>query len=121
MIRAVALILLVPAVAMAHPGGLDEDGGHRCLTNCERYGLEAGEYHYHRLPEFHPPAGTPKPIPQGLPDPGRSVPPAPPDPDRNLWPGVFYLLGFWIAIRIYQRIDGRPLTVRRFLGKILFR
>jgi len=35
----------------AHPGRTDEDGGHTCYTNCEKYGLEYGEYHYHDEPE----------------------------------------------------------------------
>ncbi|WP_413789232.1 YHYH domain-containing protein [Bacillus yunxiaonensis] len=31
----------------ASPGGLDANGGHTCHTNCAKYGLETGEYHYH--------------------------------------------------------------------------
>ncbi|MGG2094965.1 YHYH domain-containing protein [Bacillus sp. S13(2024)] len=31
----------------ASPGGLDANGGHHCYTNCAKYGLETGEYHYH--------------------------------------------------------------------------
>ncbi|PGE83953.1 hypothetical protein COM55_18460 [Bacillus pseudomycoides] len=33
--------------AYASPGGLDKNGGHTCRTNCGKYGLETGEYHYH--------------------------------------------------------------------------
>ena len=31
----------------AHPGRTDSSGGHTCRTNCESWGLEYGEYHYH--------------------------------------------------------------------------
>lgn len=31
----------------AHPGNTDSDGGHTCYTNCGKWGLEYGEYHYH--------------------------------------------------------------------------
>ncbi|WP_197254277.1 copper amine oxidase N-terminal domain-containing protein [Paenibacillus dendritiformis] len=33
--------------AIAHPGRTDKYGGHTCRTNCEKWGLEYGEYHYH--------------------------------------------------------------------------
>lgn len=33
--------------AYAHPGGTDSSGGHTCRTNCEDWGLQYGEYHYH--------------------------------------------------------------------------
>ncbi|WP_088032004.1 YHYH domain-containing protein [Evansella clarkii] len=32
---------------LAHPGRTDANGGHTCRTNCERWGLEYGEYHKH--------------------------------------------------------------------------
>ncbi|MCM3144050.1 YHYH domain-containing protein [Brevibacillus sp. MER 51] len=31
----------------AHPGRTDANGGHTCRTNCEKWGLQYGEYHYH--------------------------------------------------------------------------
>ncbi|MFD4708042.1 YHYH domain-containing protein [Gottfriedia sp. NPDC058432] len=31
----------------ASPGRTDANCGHRCYTNCEKYGLKYGEYHYH--------------------------------------------------------------------------
>nr|DAR49035.1 MAG TPA: Big defensin [Caudoviricetes sp.] len=31
----------------AHPGKTDGDGCHTCRTNCEKWGLEYGEYHCH--------------------------------------------------------------------------
>lgn len=31
----------------AHPGNTDADGCHTCRTNCEKWGLEYGEYHCH--------------------------------------------------------------------------
>lgn len=33
--------------AIAHPGRTDANGGHTCRTNCEKWGLKDGEYHYH--------------------------------------------------------------------------
>ncbi|ETT45686.1 putative S-layer protein [Paenibacillus sp. FSL R7-269] len=46
MIMSVLLILL-PVIANAHPGRTDSDGGHYCRTNCAKWGLKNGEYHYH--------------------------------------------------------------------------
>ncbi len=43
--------LFTQEVTYAHPGNTDEDGGHTCYTNCEDWGLEYGEYHYHDEPE----------------------------------------------------------------------
>lgn len=31
----------------AHPGRTDANGGHTCRTNCEKWGLQYGQYHYH--------------------------------------------------------------------------
>lgn len=31
----------------SHPGNTDSGGGHTCWTNCEKWGLEYGEYHFH--------------------------------------------------------------------------
>ncbi|QTL49971.1 hypothetical protein [Priestia aryabhattai] len=39
--------LFTQEVTFAHPGGTDADGGHYCHTDCEKYGLEYEEYHYH--------------------------------------------------------------------------
>lgn len=33
--------------ASAHPGRTDSNGGHTCRTNCAKWGLQTGEYHYH--------------------------------------------------------------------------
>lgn len=41
------LLLLVPTLTSAHPGRTDANGGHTCKTNCSKWGLETGEYHYH--------------------------------------------------------------------------
>lgn len=38
---------LMPEEVLAHPGRTDANGGHTCRTNCEKWGLEYGEYHYH--------------------------------------------------------------------------
>ena len=44
---AALIAALAPAAASAHPGGQDAAGGHRCYTDCARYGLTQGEYHTH--------------------------------------------------------------------------
>lgn len=41
------LFLLSGTLASAHPGRTDARGGHTCWTNCSRWGLEYGQYHYH--------------------------------------------------------------------------
>lgn len=40
-------LLLFSSASYAHPGRTDSNGGHTCRTNCEKWGLEYGEYHYH--------------------------------------------------------------------------
>ena len=42
--------LLIAGLAWGHPGRLDENGGHTCWKDCEKYGLKTGEYHYHKTP-----------------------------------------------------------------------
>lgn len=39
--------LVFSSQAYAHPGRTKADGGHTCKTNCEKWGLSKGEYHYH--------------------------------------------------------------------------
>lgn len=41
------MFVLSSTVASAHPGRTDAKGGHTCRTNCAKWGLEQGEYHYH--------------------------------------------------------------------------
>ena len=41
------LLLSSTSSVLAHPGRTDANGGHTCWTNCARWGLEYGEYHYH--------------------------------------------------------------------------
>ena len=41
------ILATLSATANAHPGRTDSSGGHTCRTNCESYGLDYGEYHYH--------------------------------------------------------------------------
>jgi hypothetical protein len=41
------ILLLSPTGTSAHPGNTDANGGHYCWTNCEDWGLNYGEYHYH--------------------------------------------------------------------------
>ena len=35
------------SIASAHPGRTDKNGGHTCKTNCAKWGLKNGQYHYH--------------------------------------------------------------------------
>ncbi|MDP3726184.1 MAG: YHYH domain-containing protein [bacterium] len=46
-ILAFLIALIVPQVALAHPGRTDKKGGHTCKTNCSKWGLKYGQYHYH--------------------------------------------------------------------------
>ncbi|MEY9977159.1 YHYH domain-containing protein [Lysinibacillus sp. RC79] len=46
-ILACCFLLLLPYTASAHPGRTDSNGGHTCRTNCAKWGLKNGEYHYH--------------------------------------------------------------------------
>ncbi|QDX93721.1 YHYH domain-containing protein [Brevibacillus laterosporus] len=51
--KALLFLLFVTMLAIpfqqtsAHPGRTDKNGGHTCRTNCEKWGLSYGEYHYH--------------------------------------------------------------------------
>ena len=49
MLVVLSLVLVIFNVSevMAHPGRTDSNGGHTCRTNCEKWGYEYGEYHYH--------------------------------------------------------------------------
>ena len=39
----------------------DANGGHTCRTNCEKWGLQYGEYHYHNKPASSSGATSPAP------------------------------------------------------------
>ncbi|EEL72478.1 hypothetical protein bcere0026_5820 [Bacillus mycoides] len=54
-------LLVAPISAYAHPGRTDANGGHTCRTNCEKWGLQYGEYHYHNKPASS--GGTTSPAP----------------------------------------------------------
>lgn len=41
------ILLFTSTIALAHPGRTDSRGGHTCRTNCTKWGLDYGEYHYH--------------------------------------------------------------------------
>ncbi len=44
-------IFAFPSLAQASPGGLDQNGGHRCrksVSYCAKYGLRLNQYHCHR-------------------------------------------------------------------------
>ncbi len=43
----IAVALIAPSVTFAHPGRTDKKGGHTCKTNCTKWGLSYGQYHYH--------------------------------------------------------------------------
>lgn len=47
LIFGVLLLLIQSSIAFAHPGRTDSMGGHTCKTNCEKWGLEYGEYHFY--------------------------------------------------------------------------
>jgi hypothetical protein len=47
LISTLSAFLLFPQLTFAHPGRTDANGGHTCRTNCESWGLQYGEYHYH--------------------------------------------------------------------------
>ncbi|WHY66764.1 GDSL-type esterase/lipase family protein [Neobacillus sp. SuZ13] len=51
------MMLSIPLSAYAHPGRTDSNGGHYCWTNCEKWGLSYGEYHY---PGGKSPSESPK-------------------------------------------------------------
>lgn len=63
------MLMTTPGIASAHSGGTDASGGHYCRTNCEKYGLAYGQYHYHG---------------------GRSAPTPPPPPPTYYYNGVGY-------------------------------
>lgn len=43
----ISTVISLSDVVSAHPGRTDSSGGHTCRTNCESWGLDYGEYHYH--------------------------------------------------------------------------
>lgn len=43
----VMILFFLSYTAEAHPGRTDSSGGHTCRTNCGKWGLSTGEYHYH--------------------------------------------------------------------------
>ncbi|MGE7884485.1 YHYH domain-containing protein [Bacillus sp. NPDC094077] len=54
-------LFVAPILAYAHPGRTDANGGHTCRTNCEKWGLQYGEYHYHNKPASSSGATSPAP------------------------------------------------------------
>lgn len=79
-ISVVSILFAVSAVTSAHSGRTDANGGHTCRTNCEQYGLEYGEYHYHNggTTPAPAPAATPRPAPTPTPAPAPTPTPVPP-------------------------------------------
>jgi hypothetical protein len=43
----IILFIISSNSVSAHPGRTDSSGGHTCRTNCEQWGLDYGEYHFH--------------------------------------------------------------------------
>ena len=43
----IILFVFSTAPVLAHPGKTDGNGCHTCRTDCEKWGLEYGEYHCH--------------------------------------------------------------------------
>jgi hypothetical protein len=43
----IILALLCPVLSLAHPGKTDYQDGHKCMKNCEEWGLYYAEYHLH--------------------------------------------------------------------------
>jgi len=41
------IFILFPISLSAHSGGTDLSGGHHCWTDCEKFDLKYGEYHFH--------------------------------------------------------------------------
>ncbi|WP_374120900.1 YHYH domain-containing protein [Neobacillus sp. PS3-12] len=41
------IVFAQSSVVSAHPGRTDANGGHYCWTNCGKWGLSYGQYHYH--------------------------------------------------------------------------
>jgi tetratricopeptide (TPR) repeat protein len=41
------IVFTQSSVVSAHPGRTDANGGHYCWTNCGKWGLSYGQYHYH--------------------------------------------------------------------------
>lgn len=57
------LSLSFASFSSAHPGKTDSKGGHTCWTNCAKWGLKDGEYHYHKGGFFIGEIPTNKPTP----------------------------------------------------------
>jgi competence protein ComEC len=55
----VIAVMLSATSVVAHPGRTDKDGGHTCRTNCEKWGLKEGEYHYHNDGSTPAPSASP--------------------------------------------------------------
>jgi endonuclease YncB( thermonuclease family) len=82
----VTTLLLISALSpvSAQPGRTDANGGHTCRTNCEKWGLEYGEYHYHNggsssngSSTKKPAAAKPKPAPKQTAKPQQKPAPKP--------------------------------------------
>ncbi|MCM3760374.1 copper amine oxidase N-terminal domain-containing protein [Alkalihalobacillus oceani] len=63
------LLIIAPSLAGAHPGRTDTNGGHTCWTNCAKWGLKTGEYHYHNGGSSKPAAASPAPAKKAAPAP----------------------------------------------------
>ena len=43
----IVVLLMIITPISAHSGRTDANGGRCCRTNCAKWGLRDGEYHYH--------------------------------------------------------------------------
>lgn len=58
LVTTLILVISTVGIAEAHPGRTDSNGGHTCKTNCAKWGLQTGEYHYHNGGSSKPSAGS---------------------------------------------------------------
>ena len=71
------ILVLLPFLTWAHPGGLDSAGCHVCRTNCDKYGVPWDEKHCHNSAPPPAPATVPPPPPPPSPNPPPAVTPTP--------------------------------------------
>lgn len=79
----ILIVSIITAAAYAHPGRTDSKGGHTCRTNCEKWGLTTGEYHYHNKT---PDQTTPVPTATTSPTVTSNLTPTPTMPEINSTP-----------------------------------
>lgn len=81
-ISVAALGWLSVQVVSAHPGGTDDSGGHKCHTNCTKWGLQPGQYHNHSGSGSAPAPAPAAPAP-AAPAPAAPAPAVAPEPPKE--------------------------------------